>query len=92
MEQAEIEPFEVGEIRKLIAAALDRRNGVRFVIALALGIRQGEALGIKWDRLDRRARTLRLPKQIQRHSWQHGCEDPHQMRRTLAQAVSLVMV
>lgn len=78
VEQAEIEPFEVEEIQKLIAAALSRRNGVRFVIALALGIRQGEALGIKWERLDRRTRTLRLPKQIQRHSWQHGCTNPHE--------------
>ena len=72
----EPEPFEVDDIRRIIAVALKRRNGVRFVIALALGIRQGEAFGIRWDRLDRRKKSLRFPTQLQRQTWQHGCDDP----------------
>jgi integrase len=76
IEEEEREPFEPDEVRRIIAASLKRRNGVRFVIALALGIRQGEALGIKRDRLDARKRALRFPKQLQRQSWQHGCDDP----------------
>jgi integrase len=76
-DEPEIEPYDEDEISSIIETALQRRNGVRFVIALALGIRQGEALGIKWARLDRKNHILRTPKQIQRHTWQHGCADPH---------------
>lgn len=75
-DEEEREPYEPDEVRRIIAASLRRRNGVRFVLALALGIRQGEALGIKRDRLDHRKRALRFPKQLQRQSWQHGCDDP----------------
>ncbi len=27
----------------------ERRNGTGWVVALALGLRQGEALGLKWE-------------------------------------------
>lgn len=43
--------FEAEEIERILTLALRKRNGVRFVIALALGLRQGEALGLKWSRL-----------------------------------------
>lgn len=76
LDEEEREPFEPDEIRRIIAAALRRRNGVRFVIALALGNRQGEALGIKWERLNGRRKSLRFPKQLQRGRWLHGCDDP----------------
>ena len=77
VEIEEVEPLEVEEVQRLISAAMTRRNGVRFVIALALGLRQGEALGLKWERLDRKTRMIRTPKQIQRHTWQHGCGKPY---------------
>ena len=76
--EEEIEPFTVEEAQQILRAAASRRNGVRFALALALGLRQGEALGLKWDRLDRKSKALRFPKQIQRHVWQHGCEEPHE--------------
>ena len=77
VEEAEVEPFEAEDIHRLLRAALARRNGVRFVVALALGIRQGEALGLKWSRLDEETRTLQIRKAIQRRTWQHGCANPH---------------
>lgn len=46
MEDAEVDPFEAEEIERILTLALRKRNGVRFVIALALGLRQGEALGL----------------------------------------------
>jgi integrase len=77
VEEDEIEPYEVEEIQRLISTALERRNGVRFVIALALGLRQGEALGLRWEQLDRKNRALRrLKVQLQRRTWEHGCKDP----------------
>jgi integrase len=75
IEEVEREPIEPDDAQRIITAALKRRNGVRFVLALALGIRQGEALGIRWERLDERKRVLKLPRQLQRQTWQHGCDD-----------------
>jgi integrase len=74
--EEEVEPFEAEEIQLLIKAALARRNGVRFVVALALGGRQGEVLGLKWERLNRTTKVLRVKKSLQRHPWQYGCDDP----------------
>lgn len=77
VDDEEVEPFEAEDIDRLLTATLAKRNGVRFVLALALGLRQGEALGLKWSRLDTASKTLRISKALQRRTWQHGCEDPH---------------
>ncbi|WP_263250599.1 tyrosine-type recombinase/integrase [Saccharopolyspora rosea] len=77
IEEEEIEPFDEDEIQRIIATALKRRGGVRFVIALALGCRQGEVLAFRWSRLDRKNRIIRVRKALQRHAWEHGCDDPH---------------
>jgi excisionase family DNA binding protein len=75
-EEDEVEPLEADEAQRVIAAAMRRRNGVRFVVALVFGDRQGEALGFKWERLNREKRSIRVAKQLQRQTWQHGCENP----------------
>ena len=40
----------------------DSRNGARWAIALALGLRQGEALALRWDDVDLKAKTLTRPR------------------------------
>lgn len=77
VEEDEVAPFEIAEIRQLITAALDRRNGVRFVLALAIGTRQGETIGLKWARYNPDTHLLRIARQLQRQTWEHGCSDPH---------------
>ncbi|WBB95281.1 site-specific integrase [Solwaraspora sp. WMMA2080] len=77
LDEQEIEPFTVKEAQRILTAAANRRNGVRFALALALGLRKGEALGLKWRRIDLDRGLLRTPRQLQRHKWQHGCDDPH---------------
>ena len=77
VEDTEVDPFEAEEVSRVLAAALKKRNGVRFVIALALGLRQGEALGLKWARLHEPSKTLEIIQAVQRRTWQHGCADPH---------------
>lgn len=77
VDEDEIEPFDVDDVRRLMAAALNQRNGVRFVLALAIGTRQGETIGLKWARYDARTRSLRITRQLQRQTWEHGCTDPH---------------
>ncbi|GGM82226.1 site-specific integrase [Longimycelium tulufanense] len=77
LEDREVEPFTLEEAQRILKAASERRNGVRFVVALTLGLRKGEALGLKWPRVDLDKGLLRTPKQLQRRPWEHGCSDPH---------------
>jgi integrase len=77
VEDSEVDPFEAEELDRILTVALGKRNGVRFVIALALGLRQGEALALKWNRLHEPSKTLEIMKGLQRRTWQHGCDDPH---------------
>jgi integrase len=71
--EAEVEPLSVDEVRQLLAAALARRNGTRFAVALALGLRKGEALGLQRRDVDLDAGTLIVRRALQRRPWQHGC-------------------
>lgn len=59
---------------QFVVPAGGRRNGVRFALALTLGLCQGEALGLQWRALDTEAGTITIRRAIQRHTWRHGCE------------------
>ena len=78
LREDEIEPFTQEDARKILTAAVGRRNGVRWSVALALGLRQGEALGLRWKYVDLDAEQIRVWWQLQRNKWQHGCDDPHE--------------
>jgi len=43
LEETEIEPYTVDEIKSLLLEAAKRENSARWVLALAVGLRQGEA-------------------------------------------------
>ena len=72
--ETEVEPYSVDEIRLLLQAALDGRNGARWAVALALGLRQGEVLGLRWDDVDLDAGTLFVRRGRLRPRWEHGCD------------------
>lgn len=74
--ELEIEPYSVAEIQKLLLVAGERRNSARWAIALALGLRQGEVLGLKWSDVDLDAGTLRVRRGRQRPKYAHGCAEP----------------
>lgn len=74
--EAELEPYALEECRRLLLAATELPNGARWAVALALGLRQGEALGLKWSDIDFEEHQLRVRRQLQRPSWHHGCGDP----------------
>lgn len=57
----------------VLAAAQGRRNSARWSVALALGLRQGEALGLRWAHVDLVAGELHIPKQLRRRIYEHGC-------------------
>lgn len=72
-DDTEVEPLTAAEALRVLAAAATRRNPARWSVALALGLRQGEALGLHWTDLDLDTATLTVRRKIQRLSWQHGC-------------------
>jgi len=63
--------------QRIIELAPRLRNGTRWSVALALGLRQGEALGLRWRHIDLDTGTLTIRWQLQRLAWRHGCIDPH---------------
>lgn len=79
--EQEIDPFTVEEAQRILKETEQRRNGVRFALALTLGLRQGEALGLQWRDVDLQAGTLTIRRAIQRLVWQHGCDDPRACAR-----------
>jgi integrase len=71
VDEEEIVPFSVEEARRILDTAQHVRNGARFVVALTLGLRRGEALGLKWSDID--------------INWRHGCEKDSECRGGAAQ-------
>ncbi|OHV44898.1 site-specific integrase [Pseudofrankia sp. BMG5.36] len=71
--EEEIEPYDVAAIKRLMDAAAKRRNSARWAIALALGLRQGETLGLKWADVDLEQGALRVRRNRLRPKWSHGC-------------------
>ncbi|GAA5036548.1 site-specific integrase [Actinopolymorpha pittospori] len=69
--------FTEDEARRILRASLGRRNAARWSVGLALGLRQGEVLGLRWSYLDLERRTVKVFWQLQRTAWRHGCDDPH---------------
>ncbi|XVQ86179.1 tyrosine-type recombinase/integrase [Microbispora siamensis] len=73
----DLEPLTRNEARKILEAAKSRRNAARWSVALALGIRQGEALGLRWSFVDLETGVIKAWYHAQRSPWKHGCDDPH---------------
>jgi integrase len=73
--EAEIAPYSVEEIQRLLTQAGKRRNSTRWAVALALGLRQGEVLGLRWSDVDLVNGTLRVRRGRLRPKYAHGCGD-----------------
>jgi integrase len=64
----EVQPLTAADARKILDLAKDLPNGTRWSVALALGLRQGEALGLLWDAVDLDAGTLTVRRALQRQA------------------------
>ncbi len=73
VEDMEVEPLSVEDCRRVLAAAQTTVHPARWSIALSLGLRQGEALGLMWSDIDFDQGVLRVRRSVQRHTWSHGC-------------------
>ncbi|WP_406437627.1 site-specific integrase [Streptomyces sp. NBC_00631] len=73
VEEEEVEPYTLEEIQRLLLEAGKHRNHARWVIALALGLRQGEALGLKWDDVHFEEGVLVVRRGRLRPRYKHGC-------------------
>lgn len=72
--RAEIQPLSELEAQAILAAAAGRRNAARWSVGLALGLRQGEVLGLRWAYVDLVAREIRVYWQLHRRQFEHGCK------------------
>ena len=71
-----VEPYTVDEIRAILRAAANHPNRARWAIALALGLRQGEVLGLRWSDVDLDRGLLSIRHTKRRPIYAHGCSEP----------------
>jgi len=76
IEATELEPYSIAKVRRILSAARERRNAARWAIALSLGLRQGEVLGLHWSDVDLEAGILKITTNRVRQRYEHGCSTP----------------
>lgn len=65
-ETPEVEPLSRADARKVLGAAEGHPNAPRWSVALALGLRQGESLALRWQDVDLDAASLRVRQTLYR--------------------------
>jgi integrase len=66
IERKSVNPLTPDEARRFLAAIQGHRLEALFSVALSLGLRQGEVLGLRWEDMDLAAGTLKVRHQLQR--------------------------
>jgi len=61
-----IKPLDPEHARKFLETAKGSRFEAIYVVALTLGMRRGEVLGLRWSDIDQEQRTLRVSQSMQR--------------------------
>lgn len=86
VEQFEINPLTPEEARAFLAALKGHRLEALYAVALTMGLRQGEALGLRWQDVDLKLGYIRINKQLQRIAGEFHLVEPKTRRskRTLA--------
>lgn len=66
VQKYEIQPITQEQARIFLEAIKGDRLEALFTVALSLGLRRGEALGLRWSDIDFQTRTLRIKVALQR--------------------------
>lgn len=74
--ESEFEPLPREDAQAMLRVAADMRNGARWSVAFGLGLRQSEALGMRWQFVNLDEGTIRV-YQLKRRRFEHGCADPY---------------
>jgi integrase len=85
VQRSERDVFDQAESRALLAALRGNRLGALYTVALALGLRRGEALGLMWSDIDFGAGTLSVRRALYRTKGQLALTDvkTKKSRRTI---------
>lgn len=81
LEQRDLSPWSLDETLDFLAAARTDPLYAAFVIAIALGFRRGEIIGLRWQDVDLEQRVIRVRKQRQRVHGEAYDDDPKGRRR-----------
>jgi integrase len=89
----EIQPMAPEQARKFLQAIKGHRFEALFTVALSLGLRRGEALGLHWEDIDFEKRTLRVNRSLSRINHELVLSEPKtkQSRRVLDLPESLAV-
>lgn len=90
--QQEIQPFSRDEAQRFLEAIKDDRLEALYAVALTMGLRQGEALGLRWRDIDLDLGYIRLSRQLQRinHKYELVELKTARSRRVLAVPAAIV--
>lgn len=62
----EVDPLDPAQARRLLDLAKGRRHEALFTVALAIGLRRGEIVGLRWEHVDLEQGLVRVREQRQR--------------------------
>jgi len=65
LQSSPISPLTLDEVRRLLSTYSGTAMGARLHIALLCGLRQGEALGLRWADIDLEGRSIHITQQMQ---------------------------
>jgi integrase len=92
VERFSIKVLSPDEARALLAAAEGERLAALYSVGLALGLRQGEILGLRWEDVDLDGARVRVAHQLQRVGGKLRVTEPKtsRSRRVIAMPVTVV--
>jgi len=84
--QQEIQPFSREEAQRFLKTIKGERLEALYTVALTMGLRQGEALGLRWSDVDLDLGYIRINRQLQRVNHKYELVEPktNRSRRHLA--------
>ncbi len=94
VERHEIRPLTPEQARAFLGAIAEDRHATLYAIALGLGLRQGELLGLTWDDINFERETLTVRHTLQRYGRQYHLDPPKttRSRRTIGLPTTLLQL